>query len=130
MAGRWADAAIAAQLNLLGWRTGTGNHWTRLRVRELRSRLELPACDATQPAWLKAKAAAHHLGISAAYAGLLLERGVIPGAQIVPGSMWWVDPAVPYSKDLCDTFRALRERRLVKRSPDNHTLKIPGISDV
>ncbi len=40
MAGRWNDDAIAMQLNLLGWRTGTGNHWTRMRVRELRSRLE------------------------------------------------------------------------------------------
>ena len=55
MAGRWDDDAIAMQLNLLGWRTGTGNHWTRIRVRELRSRLELPACDPTQPAWLTAK---------------------------------------------------------------------------
>ena len=64
MAGRWNDDAIAAQLNLVGWRTGTGNHWTRLRVRELRSRLDLPACDPTQPAWLTAKAAAKHLDIS------------------------------------------------------------------
>ena len=42
MAGRWNDDAIAMQLNLLGWKTGTGNHWTRMRVRELRSRLDLP----------------------------------------------------------------------------------------
>jgi hypothetical protein len=69
MAGRWRDDAIAAQLNLLGWRTGTGNHWTRMRVRELRNRLDLPACDPAQPAWLAAKAAAQHLGISPAYAG-------------------------------------------------------------
>jgi hypothetical protein len=130
MAGRWSDEAIAAQLNLLGWRTGTGNHWTRLRVRELRSRLELPACDATQPAWLTAKGAARHLGISPAYAGLLLKRGIIPGTQVVPGSMWWVDPAALDSKDLRDTLRALRERRLVKRDHDNRTPKIPGISDV
>ena len=54
MAGRWKDDAIAIQLNLLGWRTGTGNHWTRLRVRELRGRLDLPACVPTQPAWLTA----------------------------------------------------------------------------
>jgi DNA invertase Pin-like site-specific DNA recombinase len=66
MAGRWDDDAIAMQLNLLGWRTGTGNHWTRLRVRELRSRLDLPACDPTQPVWLTAKSAAKHLGISPA----------------------------------------------------------------
>jgi hypothetical protein len=130
MAGRWADDAIAAQLNLLGWRTGTGNHWTRMRIRELRSRLDLPACDPTQPVWLTAKGAAKHLGISPAYAGLLLKRGIIPGTQVVPGSMWWVDPTALDSKDLRDTLRALRERRLVKRDRDNRTLKIPGMSDV
>ncbi len=130
MAGRWPDDAIAAQLNLVGWRTGTGNHWTRLRVRELRSRLDLPPCDPTQPAWLTAKGAARHLGISPAYAGLLLKRGLIPGTQVVPGSIWWVDPAVLESKELRDTLRALSDRRLVKRDRDNLTLGIPGISDV
>jgi DNA invertase Pin-like site-specific DNA recombinase len=127
MSGRWHDDAIAAQLNLLGWRTGTGNHWTRLRIRELRSRLQLPACDPDQPAWLTAKAAAEHLGISSAYAGLLLRRGIIPGTQVVPGSMWWVDPAVLDSASLRDTLRALRERRLVQRQHDHETLRIPGV---
>jgi len=130
MAGRWNDDAIAIQLNLLGWKTGTGNHWTRMRVRELRSRLDLPACDSTQPAWLTAKGAARHLGISPAYAGLLLKRGVIPGTQAVPGSMWWVDLAVLDSKDLRDTLRALSERRRVKRDHDDRTLRIPGLSEV
>ena len=99
-------------------------------MRELRSRLDLPACDATQPAWLTAKGAARHLGISPAYAGLLLKRGIIPGTQVVPGSMWWVDPVVLDSKDLRDTLRALHERRLVKWHHDNRTLEIPGISEV
>jgi len=130
MAGGWDDDAIAMQLNLLGWRTGTGNHWTRMRVRELRSRLDLPACDPTQPAWLTAKGAATHLGISPAYAGLLLKRGVIPGTQAVPGSMWWVDPAVLDSPPLRETLRALSERRRVKRHYDDRTLRIPGLSEV
>jgi hypothetical protein len=130
VAGRWRDDATAAQLNLLGWRTGTGNHWTRMRVRELRSRLDLPACDPTQPAWLTANGAARHLGISPAYAGLLLKRGIIPGTQAVPGSMWWVDPAVLDSPQLRETLRALSERRRVKRHHDDRTLRIPGISDV
>ncbi len=130
MAGRWDDDAIAMQLNLLGWRTGTGNHWTRMRVRELRSRLDLPACDPTQPAWLTAKGAATHLGISPAYAGLLLKRGIIPGTQAVPGSLWWVDPAALDSPQLRETLRALRERRRVKRDDDDRTLRIPGLSEV
>ncbi len=129
MAGRWNDDAIAMQLNLLGWKTGTGNHWTRMRVRELRSRLDLPACDPTQPTWLTAKGAATHLGISPAYAGLLLKRGVIPGTQAVPGSMWWVDPAVLDSPQLRETLHALSERR-VKRPHDDRTLRFPGLSEV
>jgi len=129
MAGRWHDDAIAAQLNLLGWRTGTGNHWTRVRVRELRSRLDLPACDPTQAAWLTAKGAARHLGISESYAGLLLKRGVIPGTQVVPGSMWWVNPAVLDSTAVRETLRALSERRPVQRHHDDRTLGIPGLSD-
>jgi hypothetical protein len=130
MAGRWDDDAIAMQLNLLGWRTGTGNHWTRMRVRELRSRLDLPACDPTQPAWLTAKGAAKHLGISPAYAGLLLKRGIIPGTQAVPGSMWWVDPAALDTPQLRQTLRALSARRRVKRQHDDRTRRIPGLSEV
>jgi hypothetical protein len=130
MAGHWNDDAIAMQLNLLGWKTGAGNHWTRMRIRELRSRLDLPACDPTQPAWLTAKGAARHLGISPAYAGLLLKRGIIPGTQAVPGSMWWVDPAALDTPQLRQTLRALSERGRVKRQHDDRTLRIPELSDV
>jgi hypothetical protein len=130
MAGGWNDDAIAMQLNLVGWKTGTGNHWTRVRVRELRSRLNLPACDPSQPAWLTAKGTATHLGISPAYAGLLLKRGIIPGTQAVPGSMWWVDPAALDTPQLRQTLRALCERRRVKRDPDDRTPRIPGLSEV
>ena len=86
-----------------------------MRVRELRSRLELPACDPTQPAWLTAKGAATHLGISESYTGLLLKRGIIPGTQAVPGSLWWVYPAVLDSPQLRETLRAL------KPTPDGTT---------
>jgi hypothetical protein len=130
MAGRWDDDAIAMQLNLVGWKTGTGNHWTRMRVRELRSRLDLPAGDPTQPAWLTAKGAATHLGISPAYAGLLLKRGIIPGTQAVSGSMWWVDPAALDSPQLREALRALSQRRPVKRDDDDRTIRIPGLSEV
>jgi hypothetical protein len=127
MAGRWHDDAIAAQLNLLGWQTGTGNHWTRMRERELRSRLDLPACDAAQPAWLTAKQAAQHLDISESYTGLLLKRGVIPGMQVIPGSMWWVDPTVLDSHVVRETLRALSDRRLVRQRLDHVTVRLPGV---
>ena len=129
MAGRWADDAIAMQLNLLGWRTGTGNHWTRMRVRELRSRLGFPPCDPTQPAWLTANGTATHLGISPAYAGLLLKRGIIPGTKrsraACGGSILKLE-----TPQLRQTLRALSERGRVKRQHDDRTLRIPGLSDV
>ena len=98
-------------------------------MRELRSRLDLPERDPTQPAWLTARGAAQVLGISPAYAGLLLKRGIIPGTQAVPGSMWWVDPTVLHSPQLRATLRALSERRRVKQHHDDRTLQIPGITE-
>jgi hypothetical protein len=85
---------------------------------------------ASQPAWLTAKGAARHLDISPSYAGLLLKRGIIPGTQAVPGSMWWVDPAVLDSPQLRETLRALSERRQVQRPHDDRTPQIPGLSEV
>jgi hypothetical protein len=105
-------------------------HWTGKRVRELRSRLDLPHAIRRSQRGSPRKGAARHLGISPAYAGLLLKRGIIPGTRVVPGSMWWVDLAVLDSPQLWETLRALRERRQVKRHHDNRTLRIPGISEV
>ena len=79
---------------------------------------------------LAAKGAATHLGISPAYAGLLLKRGIIPGTQTVPGSMWWVDPAALDTPQLRQTLRALSERRRVKRDLEDRTPRIPGLSEV
>ena len=46
MSGRFPDDQIAATLNRLGLKTGTGNTWNEGRVRSVRSYHELPACTA------------------------------------------------------------------------------------
>ena len=46
MSGRFPDDQIAATLNRLGLKTGTGNTWNEGRVRSVRSYHELPACNA------------------------------------------------------------------------------------
>jgi hypothetical protein len=46
MAGKFPDDQIAATLNRLTFRTGTGNTWTEGRIRSLRSYHEWPAYDA------------------------------------------------------------------------------------
>jgi DNA invertase Pin-like site-specific DNA recombinase len=45
MAGRFPDEQIAATLNRLGLKTGTGNSWVELRVRTARSYNKLPSYD-------------------------------------------------------------------------------------
>jgi hypothetical protein len=45
MAGKFPDDQIAATLNRLAFRTGTGNTWTEGRIRSLRSYHEWPAYD-------------------------------------------------------------------------------------
>jgi excisionase family DNA binding protein len=129
MAGRWSDDAIAGQLNRLGWQTGTGNNWTRARVRSLRSRLDLPAFnpELRDHSMLTAKEAARRLGISKSYLGQLLARGVIPGTQLAPGTPWWVDAEVLESNEVREALRALSQRRPVRRKSSNPTLRIPGV---
>jgi hypothetical protein len=48
MASQYADEQIAATLNRLGLRTGWNNTWNKQRIRELRSKLQLPAFDEAQ----------------------------------------------------------------------------------
>jgi DNA invertase Pin-like site-specific DNA recombinase len=129
MAGRWTDHAIAGQLNRLGWRTGTGENWTRERVRALRSRLGLPAFDSEQQdhAMLTCKQAAQRLGISKSYLGLLLARGVIPGTQLAAGTPWWIDTEVLGSEEVRAALRALKNRRPVQRENADRNLRIPGM---
>src|SRR6185436_15395747 len=45
MSGKFPDDQIAATLNRLGLKTGTGNTWNEGRVRSVRSYHELPACN-------------------------------------------------------------------------------------
>ena len=47
LAGRFPDAQIAATLNRLGLKTGSGNNWIELRIRTARSYHGLPAYDPT-----------------------------------------------------------------------------------
>jgi DNA invertase Pin-like site-specific DNA recombinase len=127
MSGRWSDHAIASQLNRLGWQTGTGKNWTALRIRALRSRLDLPAFD-PQRTMLTCRQAAKRLGMSPQYLGQLLSRATLPGAhQIAHGTPWWIDPDVIESGELARALAPLRRRKQGRRTDDDRTLKIPGV---
>jgi len=73
-------------------KTGDGETWTTVRVKELRERLGLADYDPEQPdgATISLMKAAERLGICVGSAMSLVRRGILPATQIVPSSPWLV----------------------------------------
>jgi hypothetical protein len=90
MSGRFPDDQIAATLNRLGLKTGTGNSWNEGRVRSVRSYHELPACNAAlvPRQTVTLEQASERLGISHKVIRRLIESKKIPAAQVVPWAPW------------------------------------------
>jgi DNA invertase Pin-like site-specific DNA recombinase len=92
LAGQWPDRKLAESLNRMRCKTGDGETWTTVRVREMRERLGLPEYDSAkvgEEAISLAKAA-ERLGICVGSAKCLALKGVLPATQPMPGSPWLV----------------------------------------
>ena len=92
LAGHWPDRELAVALNRMRCRTGDGETWTTVRVREMRERLglaEYNADDAGAPMVSLAKAA-EQLGICVGSAKTLALRGILPATQAMKGAQWLV----------------------------------------
>jgi hypothetical protein len=90
---------MAATLNRLGYRTGTGKAWRAHRVAWVRYQDRLPHC-AQGHAWLTLKQAAQPVGVSATVVKRWIAHGAVPARQVVPQAPWiiqriaWALPAV------------------------------------
>jgi DNA invertase Pin-like site-specific DNA recombinase len=110
MAGRFPDEQIAATLNRLGLKTGSGNNWVELRVRTARSYHKLPSYDPKlRQNILTLEEASESLGVSHKIVRRLIDSKVITAAQIVPWAPWEI-PAESIRSD-----QVLREVAAVKR---------------
>lgn len=92
LGGHWPDRELAVSLNRMLCKTGDGESWTTVRVREMRARLGIPEYDATKvdvPVISLTKAA-ETLGICLGSAKSLVQRGILPATQILPGSPWMI----------------------------------------
>ncbi len=92
LGGHWPDRELAVSLNRMLCKTGDGESWTTVRVREMRERLGIPEHDATKvdvPVISLTKAA-ETLGICLGSAKSLVQKGILPATQILPGSPWMV----------------------------------------
>lgn len=92
LGGHWPDRELAVSLNRMLCKTGDGESWTSVRVRDMRERLGIPEYDATKVdvPMISLMKAAEKLGICVGSAKSLVQRGILPATQILPGSPWMV----------------------------------------
>jgi DNA invertase Pin-like site-specific DNA recombinase len=110
MAGRFPDEQIAATLNRLGLKTGSGNNWVELRVRTARSYHKLPSYDPKfRQNILTLEEASESLGVSHKVVRRLIDSNVITATQVVPWAPWEI-PAESIQSE-----QVLREVAAVKR---------------
>jgi DNA invertase Pin-like site-specific DNA recombinase len=117
LAGHWPDREIAVSLNRMRCRTGDGETWTTVRVKEMRERLGLPDYEPIrrQGATISLMKAAERLGICVGSAMSLVRRGILPATQIIPGSPW----LVPVEALASEPVRA-GVQQVIARRPKNY----------
>ena len=93
----YRDFTMAATLNRLGSRTGTGKAWRAHSVACVRYHYRLPHF-AKGHDWLTLKQAAQHLGVSATVVKRCIAQGALPARQVGPQAPWIIqrtDVALP-----------------------------------
>jgi len=120
MAKAWTDKYVASVLNRLRLKTGKGNNWTEIRVRNLRRDNNIPIHNkAPERTWKTMEEAAEFLGISVANTRTMIRNEILPARQIIPGSPWMIE-IVELSTDAIQNH--LKQIKTGKTPPreDNH----------
>ena len=132
MAGQYPDDIIACTLNRLGFSTGYGNTWKKHLVCSLRSKLDLPTYDPNNKqaqSALTAEQAAQRLGVSMRTVRELLRTNVLNGTQVVKFAPWRIPAEALNGPSVIERIQRIlggKQYRTI-RSPDEHTLKFPGM---
>jgi DNA invertase Pin-like site-specific DNA recombinase len=115
MAGRFPDEQIAATLNRLGLKTGSGNNWVELRVRTARSYHELPPYDPKlRQNMLTLEEASEKLGVSHKIVRRLIDCKVIAATQVVPWAPWEIPVESIQSKQVLNAVAAVKRGSRIK----------------
>jgi hypothetical protein len=107
------DLTIAATLNRLGYRTGTGKTWRAHSVACVRYHYRLPNF-AKGHDWLTLTQAAQQLGVSATVVKRCIAQGTLPARQVVPYAPWIIqctDLALPAVQAVVQGVRTGRRLR-------------------
>jgi excisionase family DNA binding protein len=92
MATRWSDEDIAASLNRMGMPTGQGKTWTAHRVSSVRRVNGIHAYRSAEKngEWLTMSEAATTLGVTHHRIRRLIQAGILPAEQVVPGAPYQI----------------------------------------
>jgi DNA invertase Pin-like site-specific DNA recombinase len=124
MAGKFPDEQIAATLNRLALRTGTGNTWTEGRMRSLRSYHEWPTYDAKTASRqsLTLEEASERLEVSHKVVRRLIDSGKISATQVVPWAPWEISAETIESEEVLQAVRNAKRRVRVGSSASETVL--------
>lgn len=131
LAGYWPDKELAVSLNRMRCKTGDGETWTTVRVREMRERLGLPEYDSEEAngTMISLGKAAQRLGICIGSAKTLALKGVLPATQHMPGAQW----LVPVDALTSESVR-IGVQKIIDRRPQHYEgyqydkiIRLPGI---
>jgi hypothetical protein len=131
LAGHWPDRELAVSLNRMRCKTGNGESWTTVRVRELRERLGIAEYDpkTADGNLISLMKAAERLGICVGSAKRLALKGILPAKQILPGAPWLVQADALTSQAVLIGVQGVIERR-PKFYDDyqyDRLIRLPGI---
>ena len=111
MAGQFPDDQIAATLNRLKLRTGTGNTWNEGRIRSVRSYHQWPAYNAaSRPRSLTLEEASQRLGVSHKVVRRLIESGQLTATQIVPWAPWEITAEAIEREEIIQQVQRIKRR--------------------
>lgn len=121
MATRFSDTDIAATLNRMGVRTGQDKTWTAHRVASIRRVRGIHAFRSAEKdgAWLTMREAAAKLGVISHVVRRMIQDGIFPADQVVPGAPWQIRAEELESECIVD---ARRQKRRPRHAADRNQL--------
>ena len=125
------DGQIARVLNRLGLKTGRNNSWTAGRVNSLRHYHGIPVYDpeiCKREGLLTLQEAAASLDVSPPVVARLLQRGILPGRQVVPYAPWTIRAADLDEPAVQEYVRRVHAGRNAPQTPDPQQLTIDSAS--
>jgi DNA invertase Pin-like site-specific DNA recombinase len=113
-----SDATIAATLNRLGYRTGTGKTWRSHSVHNVRYHYRLPNYTKGEE-WLTVEQAATTLSVSETVIRRLIKQRILPANQVVASAPWIIQRLDLELPAVQAEIKAVHSgRQLLKTSPD------------